>query len=498
MIRKNCRLKKRKEDEALFYRAEKYNLEIGDCENILCLKPCTSGRFGYREEEELWEEIYEECYIVSRYRELLLKWDKFNFLIENILEKAESLNKKQEAAALMEGMMLRQGDYLWIEEAGCPVLLYKGEGTCYGVLDNFAERLGAAFERNGQEVIYFDIGKKELQELTGLIGLHFRAIIGMQTYLFGVKLQDGSFLHDHIDGPKYNFVFDHPLWMKEHLTSVPKNFEVITHDCNYVKFIERYFHLTACLVPPAGDVVQWENLPEIYDITFVGAYGDYWSEVLHMHALPRSVRFIANRFLLELRKNTDFTPEEALMEVYRKKGLKPGDEEFLFMLREIRRAYYCVMRYYRHHIVRELLDAGLRVDVFGETWQTCPLKKYPNLVCHPLVSCQESIRIWQQSKLSLNIMSWHKGGFTERMANIMLCKTVLVTDDTTYLHGRYTPDEDLIVFRLNEMGKLPGKLKKLLENNEKRQKIAENGWKKACRDETWDARVRVIEEELLG
>lgn len=42
-------------------------------------------------------------------------------------------------------------------------------------------------------------------------------------------------------------------------------------------------------------------------------------------------------------------------------------------------------------------------------------------------------------------MSWHKGGFTERMANIMLCGSVLATDATTYLQRDYTK-EDMIVF----------------------------------------------------
>ena len=492
MIRKNSRLKVRQEDEALLYKAEKCNLSYGECGDIMCLQWSCLQESVEEMSGILWEEVYEECYLVSRYRDILLKWDKFNFMIENILEKAQ-ICKREEAAVLMEQMMLRQGDYYWIEEAGCPILLYKGEDICYDVLNKCAEQLGAAFERNGQEVEYFDVGTEEIQELTRFIGKHFRAVIGMQTYLFEVKLEDDSFLHDQIRGPKYNFVFDHPVWMKNHL----KDFHVITHDINYLRFIEKYYHLDSCLLPPAGAVVPLGNWPKSYDVSFVGTYRDYWSEVLQMHAMDRRVRFVANRFLLELRKHTCFTAEEALMEVYRKKGLQPGDEEFLSMLRELRRVYYCVMYYYRYHIIKELLEAGLRIDVFGESWQTCPLRIYPNLVCHPGVGYEGSIQVWQQSKLSLNIMSWHKGGFTERMANIMLCKTALVTDDTTYLHGRYTPDEDLIVFHLDELEKLPEKLKRYLEDDRQRQEIAENGWKKACQYETWDVRVREMERTLL-
>lgn len=492
MTRTNCRLLARQRDEAIFYQAEKYDIDLEECEDISCLRPNDSEILSEGSVENLWKEICEECYLVSRYKDMLLKWNKFNFLVESILEKSEICNRKQEAVEWMERMLLRQEEYLWIEEAGCPVLLYRGEDICYNVLNVFIEQLRDAFLRAGQETEIFDVEQEGIQGLGRLMGRHFRAVIGMQTYLFGVKMEDGSYLHDYVKGPKYNFVFDHPVWMKNHLMNVPGNFYVLTHDWSYVTFITKYYHQQAYLLPPAGSMVRQENRQKKYDISFVGSYGDYWSEVLRLHALPKDIRFIANRLLLELRKNTDLTAEEALSEVCRKRGYQPSEDEFLIMLWELRRVYYCVMHYYRYHIIKELLDADLRVDVFGDTWQNCNLNVYPNLICHPKVDYEESVQVWQQSKLSLNIMSWHKGGFTERMANIMLCKTALVTDDTTYLHGRYTPNEDLIVFRLDELDRLPGELKEYLADDERRERIAENGWRKACRNETWDSRVKEL------
>lgn len=94
----------------------------------------------------------------------------------------------------------------------------------------------------------------------------------------------------------------------------------------------------------------------------------------------------------------------------------------------------------------------------------------------------------EKSKLSLNIMSWHKGGFTERMANIMLAGAVLVTDDTTYLMGKYT-DEDLLTFSLEEREKLPDKIKYLFDHEEYRKIIAQNGKQKTLLQHTWDKRA---------
>ena len=240
MVRINCRLKVRQRDEALLYQAERNNYDLGECGNILCLQMKDEEYLKGDTVEKLWSEIYEDCYLLSRYKDILLKWDRFNSFVEKILEKAEVCNRKQEAIALMEDMLLCGDKYLWIEEAGRPILLYKGEDICYNVLNIFIEQLGEAFLNAGQEVEFFDVEKEGIQGLGRLMGKHFRAVIGMQTYLFGVKMEDGSYLHDYVKGPKFNVIFDHPVWMKKHLENVPQNFRVLTHDKKYVQFIEKF------------------------------------------------------------------------------------------------------------------------------------------------------------------------------------------------------------------------------------------------------------------
>ena len=174
-------------------------------------------------------------------------------------------------------------------------------------------------------------------------------------------------------------------------------------------------------------------------------YGDYWEQILWMHQLERQERFLANHFLLVMRRHPDLPAEAAFAETLRQRGITLGDEEFLEQMYRIRRTVYCVTFYYRKRVVETLLRAGLTVEVFGDSWYRCPLRSYPNLVCHPNVTVEESLVIYRQSKLSLNVMAWHKAGFTERMADIMLAGAVLVTDDTAFLRGRYTGDRKSVV-----------------------------------------------------
>ena len=180
--------------------------------------------------------------------------------------------------------------------------------------------------------------------------------------------------------------------------------------------------------------------------------------------------------------------EEAFARTLKIYGIEMDDKTFAETLYRVRRTVYCVMHYYRKRVIEILLQAGLKIDVFGDSWQRCPLRKYPNLICHPDVTVEESLMIWKRSKLSLNVMSWHKAGFTERMADIMLAGAVLVTDDTEYLRGRYD-NNDMVIFQLENLMELPGKIKGLLGDSVKRMDMAENGRKKTLQEHTWDRRA---------
>lgn len=432
-----------------------------------------------------------DCYLIGRYSVELETEGIFDDVITAVLSEAQTAGRETETITFLEHMIRKDAEYWKLSEGSCDILVYKGDDVCHNVLNIFAEQFGRALSRAGKKVNYFDCEKQDIGELTLYMNQHFQAVIGVQSYLFSVKMKDEvHYLHEYIYGPKYNFIFDHPVWMRTHLKQQYPDFYVLTHDINYVNFIEKYFHHNAILFPPAGmmsdDIQEKER---IYDLTFVGTYGNYWNEVLLIHQLDRKKRFLANHFLLIMRKNPTLTAEGALQEVLKLRGMILSDDEFLDLLYDLRRVIYCVMHYYRNRVLRCILQSGIKLDVFGDSWMNCPLISYPNLICHPNVTVEESLDIWKKSKLSLNIMSWHKGGFTERMANIMLAGAVLVTDDTTYLMGKYT-DEDLLTFSLEEREKLSDKIKYLLDYEEYRKKIAQNGKQKTLLQHTWDKRAQ--------
>lgn len=438
-----------------------------------------------------------DCYVAGKYSRELQENGVFDDVLQALLDEAAMAGRQRETLAFLE-QMIGQNDAYWrIEEGSRPILVYKGDTICHNVLNIFAEQFGLALEHAGKKVIYFDCEKEALNSLTHYMHQHFQAVIGVQSYLFSIKMQDEiHYLHEYIYGPKYNFIFDHPVWMRQHLLHQYPDFYVLTHDENYAAFTKRYFHRDAFLFPPAGMTSTTAATPEqIYDLSFIGTYGSYQHELTLIRQLDRDKRFLANKFLLKMRQNPDITSEHAFETVLRERGTALSDDEFLDAFYEMRRVIYCVMHYYRDRVLRTILESGIRLDVFGDSWENCPLRCYPNLICHPDVTVEESLTVWQQSKLSLNIMSWHKGGFTERMANIMLAGAVLITDDTTYLHNRYDA-EDLLVFRLKEREKLPQQIKQLLSEEPLRQQMAQNGMRKTKEAHTWEKRAEQFLELL--
>jgi spore maturation protein CgeB len=117
------------------------------------------------------------------------------------------------------------------------------------------------------------------------------------------------------------------------------------------------------------------------------------------------------------------------------------------------------------------------------------LSGYQNLVIHPDAEGVDALKVYAQSKISLNIMSWHKDGMTERIANSMINRAVVLTDPSTYLTEHYEDEKEIVYYHLTRLGELPDKIHRLLADDDYREAIAENGLKTAAAHDTWDNRA---------
>lgn len=381
-------------------------------------------------------------------------------------------------------------------ESSAPVLFYYGVRYCYNILNDILSQFEAALKRRGVRTIAYDEQEEDVNGLTRFIGRRFRAVVGIQTYLFSVFLKEsGCFLHDKIYGPKFNFILDHPIWLREQLSHLPTDCIVLTHDEHYQDFIEEYYPQVtgSVLFPPAANEKSSCERPlsqRKNAVVFIGTYGDYREKCRQILECQPSVRHLAAAYLQMMRSQPELTAEEAFARTLQIRGIQTAKGEFLDLFFQMKPVIQAVMYYYREKVIETLVTAGIKVEIWGETWKRSPIAGHPLLAIHSDVTSEESFEILGESQISLNIMAWHKGGFTERLANSMSAGAVVVTDRTTYQDGALLDGENIVMFDLKHLAELPDEIRKLLSDSEKLQTIAANGQAYVRQYHSWDVRAQ--------
>ena len=448
-----------------------------------------------RANETAFQEYQTDCYILGKYGRILQEQGYFNEVVTELIQRASEAESQEIWVAWLEEMLGHGETYRYIEDGTAPILIYYGVTYCYNILNVMLNQLGAALERSGERVLFYDEQTEDIVGLSQYVGQRFKAIIGIQSYLMSVYMKDsGKYLHDQLIGPKFNIVLDHPVWLKEQLENVPKDYYVLTHDANYQKFIEQYYpNVQGVFVLPPGGILQEKDIAEKkYGISFIGTYGDYRKKLEVIRQCIPQVKYRANRFLLYMRKNTALTAEQAFQKMLDYYEIELSESEFLQEFYEMRSVIQCVMYYYREKVIETLLKAGIQVDIWGSSWENSRWNGHPCLSIHEDISPEESLLILHQSAVSLNVMAWHKGGFTERMANSMLAGAVLLTDETTYQKSFENADKYCAMFSLNRLQELPEIARKLLEDDVWRAEIAQRGYTYAKEHHTWDCRAKEL------
>ncbi len=517
----NHKLSAKQEYEFLLRAAKKYPVTlIGDAPGNTSTDDAGANS---EQPDPSWDSYRTDCYIAGKYQEELLSSGYFNPVMEALLQDASRFPASMNAFSWLEKMISRSPEYHAIDDDTLPILIYRGSEVCFNILNLFADELANALLRCRQLVEIFDVEKEGNQALPRLIGRRFKAMIGIQTHVFSILMQDKqTCLHDLIIGPKYNMILDHPAWMKEHIDNGPKDYYLLIHDRNYLSFVSRYYKnvkqsfyfppggvspedilqvhpaLAAAadnvsLLPPSSDLPQKQ-----FDLTFIGSYYDYRKRLALIHSYDRFHRFLAARFLRFMCQNPDEPAEQAFQQALEYKQISLSDEGFLSLFYEMRQVCFCAMTYYREKIIRTLLDAGIQIHVYGDTWKNAPFASCQNLICHPSVTPQEGLAIMKRSKISLNIMSWHKDGLTERLLNAMLCQSAVLSDRSGILEDIFVNGQDLVLFSLNRLNELPALVKELLSDEGRLWEITINGYEKARQNHRWknraEAFLRILEE----
>ena len=496
--------------------AEDYELLLRACDFNLMQGFCAAKS---AEEPVIYRETYfTYAYLLAKYVRRLKAADIFDVIFTKWYTQAGVYGAGVYFADCAKELMARRNLYKDIDFNTRPVLMFTHNIECNGTLASFAYNFGDALRKNGQNVQIINLDDSSDNAINYALLRDYRAVTGFQTSFFTEQLQNGSLAGNIFGCPKFNYLFDHPLYLSYYLMLPVNDFYVLQQDEGYAAYIKKYFsHVKDVFhFPPAGIIgarmrsaleasseklcgglcseeavkCAIKGLEKSMDISFVATYNDYRERLEVIRSFPEDIRRLSWRMVNQLKNNPRQSAEEALECVLKKSRREVTQHEFVVLLHKSCEAVRAVSFYYREKIVEELINAGLVVDVFGEAWRKAPYADNPQLRIHAGVSFEQGLDVMAESRISLNVMTWHKGGMTERVANSMLNGSVCVTDVTTYIDRNFTDGENIVTFELDNIKALPARLKELLGSEDEKNFIAQNAFMKAVKEHTWDVRAR--------
>jgi hypothetical protein len=250
---------------------------------------------------------------------------------------------------------------------------------------------------------------------------------------------------------------------------------------------------TALWMSPGADPLPESAGEKPYDISFMGTYFDEAAMWQSIDRLEGDVAVLCRQCTQALLEHVDLSYNDLrllLEQQYPGLFVRYSMEEIAGTIWEACR----IPPYaYRRRTVEKILESGYELHVYGDSWKAYPLKPGERLVIHEEIPPALMSGEMGKAKISLNVMSWHKAGMTERIIEILHSGSVCLTDETRYLREHFTQMEELVMFRLDELEQLPELIDRLLGDDRLREEIAANGRKRAM-EHTWDARARQLLE----
>ena len=377
----------------------------------------------------------------------------------------------------MNFFLTNEKEYKLLARLVAPFVVIRGDDTCGGVLQQFADDLANALEENGQAV--YEIGtEKDVINVAELQGIVLKGVVGFQS----AALEKSFF--SRLNGPKFQFWFDNPFSFRNVLRNLSVDHFILCQDADHADWIREFYHTdNAIQFPPGGIESDYYEGERTMDVVFMGRYfSDDTSQLSSMQKAFYDYMCLHPKLDFKSGAEGYFGRREDLSEVLY--NMKP--------------ACRAVIGHFRCAVVETILNAGVELHVYGTEWNDYAGTGKENLVIHSEVSMVDSVKEFHKAKIGLNVMSWYKAGMTERVANIMLSGAVCLSDETRYLRERISDQEEIVLYRLDALDMIPNMVIEILRNRDKWQRISKNGYRKAVHKFTWRVKARELIELAEG
>lgn len=382
------------------------------------------------------------------------------------------------------------------------IILFEGDIETLGY---FSAQLACAFKKFGMNVFLFDFQNEEesFQRLVSfcknkeplfMITFNFTGIRGDEIFLD----PNGKSFWDKNGVYCINIVVDHPYYYHEHLLARPALYEQISIDRFHEKYMKRFFPQVSLgpFLPLAGTpLLDKESLPSleerIYDVVFAGNYTPPQDFNRHITRIDDEYTAFYHSIINELIANPEKTTEQVFEEFLLKElGPLPDKELCQCMANMIFIDLY-VRFWFRGQVVKTLVDAGIRVHLFGNGWERLECRHPKNRILGGPLTSRQCLMKFLKAKISLNVMPWFKDGAHDRVFNSMLNGALCLTDPSDYLEEIFSDNKSLKFYDLKQIQALPDMVTNLLDHPAAMKAVTAAGYEKAI-SHTWESRAYVL------
>lgn len=386
-------------------------------------------------------------------------------------------------------------------------ILLVGGSSQYNVLPYFVEGLKEGFQRLGVTTYRYIFNREEYGKMKIEGYNHFQNTVGYEYVLLmnGVFLEweryDGIYkcYRNMFDNKKTKIIpmfVDHPVHHMARMNYAHQAYAVLLADNNWVKYVNSYVKdIPRPVFLPLGGLEQEgkecvEFKKRVNKIVFFGWYSDIseQEERINCHKYAELIK----RIIKILKNNPDMTIEAAVNRVEEENMSSYTTRYIVFNTDVFEIIDTYIRQFFRQKVVDTIIRAGLPIDIYG--WKNAPYEEYENVVLKEAVSFDEMLEICRSVRFVLNVQPWLKSGTQERVFNTMLSGAVAITDETEYLREKTIDETNILLYKLEELEKLPAKIQYYMNREEEAEQIARNGFEMAEKYHTWSCRAK----ELMG
>ena len=372
----------------------------------------------------------------------------------------------------------------------------------------FTDEIANELDKRGHDTFILDLlnptrPSHSMQEFTAFCERKVDAVVCFNR----VGIHDDNYINlwNMMDACILHILMDHPLWMHPSMEKHPHKYIQFCPDEEHVRYVKKYFpnveHVE--FLSHAG---TFDDKPIIsyadkkYDIVFSASYFTPENRLLQLEQIyPKDSPMY--QICLQIGEDqithTEKSLIQSVLDVLNANNMTLSDNAVKTIMRSLTSINWMVRMYYRGKVVQTLVEAGLPVHVVGKGWENHPCAGANNLhILHGRIDLADTFDYMRDARINLNVMPWFKEGTHDRIFNTMLRHSVCLTDSSTWIDGHYTTGQDIVLYDLKQLDKLPEIAEYWLNHPTEAQTLIENAYEKTATNYTWVNCVDSLLESL--